>query len=57
MLFDFVYCNNLDNFENPEGEFDIIQPFPRMSMKECKEKEIVEVFQDSTMVQLIVSEL
>jgi FAS-associated factor 2 len=51
-----VFCHNESSFENPDGPFDLIQTFPKLSLKDKKDQVISDVFQESQMEQLIVTE-
>ncbi|CAK62132.1 unnamed protein product (macronuclear) [Paramecium tetraurelia] len=56
VLFDFVESQEDDCFNDPHAKIDLIQNFPRLSLKDKTESIINEVFVDSEMEQLIVDE-
>ncbi|CAD8049421.1 unnamed protein product [Paramecium sonneborni] len=56
ILFDFVQSQEDECFHDPYAEIDLIQNFPRLSLKDKIELTISEVFIDSEMEQLIVDE-
>ncbi|CAD8212295.1 unnamed protein product [Paramecium octaurelia] len=56
VLFDFVESQEDDCFNDPHAKIDLIQNFPRLSLKDKTEFPISEVFVDSEMEQLIVDE-
>ncbi|CAD8143175.1 unnamed protein product [Paramecium pentaurelia] len=56
ILFDFVQSQEDDCFHDPYAKIDLIQNFPRLSLKDKTESPIKEVFIDSEMEQLIVDE-
>ncbi|CAD8134060.1 unnamed protein product [Paramecium pentaurelia] len=56
VLFDFVQSQEDDCFHDPYAKIDLIQNFPRLSLKDKIEFTISEVFIDSEMEQIIVDE-
>ncbi|CAK70963.1 unnamed protein product (macronuclear) [Paramecium tetraurelia] len=56
VLFDFVESQEDDCFNDPHSKIDLIQNYPRLSLKDKTESIISEVFVDSEMEQLIVDE-
>ncbi|CAD8052456.1 unnamed protein product [Paramecium sonneborni] len=55
-IFDFALSQEDDCFNDPNSNIDLIQNFPRLSLKDKKDENISDVFTDSTKIQLIVEE-
>ncbi|CAD8149022.1 unnamed protein product [Paramecium pentaurelia] len=55
-IFDFALSQEDDCFNDPNSNIDLIQSFPRLSLKDKKDEIISDVFTDSNKVQLIVEE-
>lgn len=56
-LYDYIFSLEQDlGFESPERRFDIVRPYDRLNLSECLDKKLREVFEESEMESLIVTE-
>ncbi|CAK90876.1 unnamed protein product (macronuclear) [Paramecium tetraurelia] len=55
-IFEFALSQEDDCFNDPNSNIDLIQNFPRLSLKDKKDDIISDVFTDANKVQLIVEE-